>query len=89
MLSLALLSRDVNILKALIEETNIDLLGVEANGDTCIHIACRNSIDLIMIETILLRLRILIPERQNLQKFLRIKNNDQLTAMDYCVFKHR
>ena len=40
MLSLALLSKDVNILKALIEETNIDLLGVEANGDTCIHIAC-------------------------------------------------
>lgn len=42
-----------------------------------------------MLETLLIRLKCLMPDKETLQEFINSKNNDQLSPIDYCVFKHR
>jgi hypothetical protein len=64
-LNLALQSNN-EILNILLNETNLDVLKQMTNGDTCIHQACRSSIDLALLNTLLFRLRLLLPEREQL-----------------------
>jgi len=42
-----------------------------------------------ILETLLIQLRQVIPERDRLQLFLEQKNSDGLSAVDYCMLKNR
>ena len=76
-LHLALMSKTSDSLKTLLDNTNINLLETDAiTGDTCIHMAVRYSNDLSLLESLLIRLRSLLPEREKLQQYLNKKNND-------------
>jgi hypothetical protein len=60
-----------------------------STGDTLIHLACRHSTDIQILESLLIKLRTVIANKSDIQTFLARLNNDGLKAMDYCVFKNR
>lgn len=74
------------------EDANYDLCNdiVEATGETCIHVACKSSSDIQILESLLLKLRSqLSGSEEAIKEFLDITNSDGLKALDYCVFKRR
>ena len=89
LLQVVLQAKSNAVLKQLLDKTDLDVRELSAEGDTCIHLAVRLSNDLAIMETLLLRLRTLLPKERDLQEFLNKKNQDQLSALDYCVFKNR
>jgi ankyrin repeat protein len=41
------------------------------------------------LESLLIKLRTLVGEKEKIQEFLALQNQDGLKALDYCVFKNR
>ena len=80
------------ILKLILEEaeSSYDLLNVdETSGDTIVHSACKHSSDILILESILIKLRTVITSKDEIKAFLAQVNKDGLKALDYCVFKNR
>lgn len=76
----------------MMEEANYDFCSDinETTGETCIHLACKNSSDIQILESLLLKLRSqLSGSKEAIKDFLDITNYDGLKALDYCVFKRR
>jgi ankyrin repeat protein len=70
-------------------EHNYDVLSVNSGGDTLIHLACKYSTDIQILESLLIKLRTLVGDKEKIQEFLALQNKDGLKAFDYCVFKNR
>ena len=91
-LTIAILNKNKLIVKQLLEDSNYNLIG-DVNpqtGDTCIHIACKNSSDILILESLLLKLRNqLAGDKTAISEFLALTNSDGMKALDYCVFKNR
>ena len=62
----------------------------DETGDTLIHVACKNSSDIQILESLLIKLRSeLSADEDSIKEFLATVNGDGLKALDYCVFKRR
>jgi len=42
-----------------------------------------------MLESLLIKLRTVVGDKEKIQEFLALQNQDGLKALDYCVFKNR
>lgn len=79
-------------MKQLVEDANYDLCGEISTetGDSCIHVACKTSSDIQILESLLLKVRgQLHGDKAAITAFLEMGNRDDLKALDYCVFKNR
>ena len=76
----------------MLEDSNYDLCGEvdRVTGDSCIHIACKNSSDIQILESLLLKVRSQLQgDKAAISEFLAKVNTDGMKALDYCVFKNR
>ena len=91
-LAIAILNNNRQIVKQLLEDSNYDLCGEVSpqTGDSCIHIACKNSSDIQILESLLLKVRSQLQgDKAAITNFLALCNADDMKALDYCVFKNR
>ena len=51
--------------------------------------ACKNTQDIIILESLLIALRSALTEKEKIAEFLDKENNDGLKAIDFCRFKNR
>ena len=58
-IAIAILNQNKQIVKLILEEANYDLCGdiSRSTGDSCIHIACKTSSDIQILESLLLKVR--------------------------------
>ena len=62
----------------------------QTTGDTLIHVACKNSSDIQILESLLLKVRSQLKgDKVAITEFLALSNADDMKALDYCVFKNR
>ena len=79
-------------MKQLLEDSNYDLCNDinPQTRDSCIHIACKTSSDIQILESLLLKVRSQLQgDKAKITEFLELRNADDMKALDYCVFKNR
>ena len=91
-LSVAIQYKRKAIVKLILEESNYEVKQDvnSKTGDTTIHLACRFSADIQILESLLLNVRQSFNgEKEKIREFLEKENKDGVKAIDYCVFKSR
>lgn len=56
-LHITIISNDQECARLLLEETNINITDLTPNNETSVHLACKNAVDIEILERLLVRLR--------------------------------
>jgi hypothetical protein len=65
------------------------VLAVDEEGDTYIHIACKYTQDIMILESLLIALRSILVDKEKIAEFLDKQNKKDIKAIDYCTSKKR
>ena len=74
----------------LLEQTSINVTEIDPDTENSyIHLACRNSLDIVILESLLIAVRTALVTKEKLVEFLDLQNNDGFRAIDFCRVKSR
>lgn len=75
-------------MRLLLEETNIDASELTGAGETPVILACKNAVDIQILESLLVALRTMWPI-ERVKEYLDLTDASQLRAYDYAKLKKR
>ncbi|CDW82028.1 3-5 exonuclease family protein [Stylonychia lemnae] len=87
-LHLAILKNSFESVRLIIDETNIDVCQLTQNDESCILLACKNGVNIEILESLLVGLRSIKP-LDEVKEFLNIQDKSTLKAFDYCKIRKR
>ena len=86
-LSIAIINSHKDIVTLILEQTPVNILSIDAEtGNTYIHLACRKTDDVYILESLLKKLRSVL-KKEEIAAFLDLRNSEESTAIDYCSSK--
>jgi hypothetical protein len=74
--------------RLLLEETNIDATEKTSKDETSVLLACKNGVNIEILESLLVSLRTIWPI-EKVKEFLELKDSSEMRAYDYCKLKKR
>ena len=75
-------------MRLLIEETNIDIIQTNNNGETPIHLACKNGVEIEILERLLVSMRGQLTTEE-IKEYLSKKDDAGMVAIEYSKIKKR
>ena len=87
-LHIAIQRNNFECVRLLLEETNIDVIEKTSKGETSIMLACKNGVDIEILESLLVSLRTLWSIEQ-VKEFLELRDQSEMKAYDFCKMKKR